>query len=87
MPIPELSPQRCLLAVNFWLLFFSFCVGAPQGPPALAQSSRQVLCKDCCGPVSLLILIDQVRLPSYKKSSCWQSFKCHSIAVQLKCGD
>ena len=29
MPIPELSPQHCLLAINFWLLFFAFCVGAP----------------------------------------------------------
>ena len=28
VPIPELSPLRCLLSVNFWLLFTSFCIGA-----------------------------------------------------------
>ena len=28
LSIPELSPLRCLLSVNFWLLFSSFCIGA-----------------------------------------------------------
>ncbi|CAL5228367.1 g11486 [Coccomyxa viridis] len=31
VPIPELSPLQCLLSVNFWLLFISFCVGCGTG--------------------------------------------------------
>lgn len=29
MPAIELSPLQCLLSINFWLLFASFCIGAP----------------------------------------------------------
>lgn len=29
MPAIELSPLQCLLSINFWLLFSSFCIGAP----------------------------------------------------------
>ena len=39
VPIPELSPLRCLLSVNFWLLFFSFCIGAH---PSYALSCKSL---------------------------------------------
>ena len=39
MPVTGLSPLQCLLSINFWLLFFSFCIGAPSLlTPACAAS-------------------------------------------------
>ncbi|KAK9815489.1 hypothetical protein WJX72_004521 [[Myrmecia] bisecta] len=41
-PVPELSPLRCLVSLNFWLLFVSCCIGIGSGLMYLSNLAQLV---------------------------------------------